>query len=908
MAVLFSGGVDCTVLALLTHWHLSANAAEQAVGKERKRIQSSSNNKNDNINVTIDNDTDAAIIDDEPIDLINIAFQGTKNPSEIESSPDRAAAIHSLSELRRLAPSRNWRLIRVNVTLDDLEKHRESILALSYPRQTIMDFNIGAMLYFGARGVGVLEDPSSLSSTPASSMPASASAGEGSRDAAASAAASAAAGAASCSSDPTRRRRRGEPRKPVAPPPALRFAGDDGVMKRNDNDDCVAAGGNSANVIADCDDDAAAAKEGEKDVVGNDVDAAADDVDDDDVEASIAAGRLMSKEERVARKKAAKEAKIMMYKMKKGLIDTASSQLTTGDEAEDEDKTPDHDDAASSTSAPTSPPTSPSASSTSISASSTSTSASNTSTSASNTSISASSTSTSASNTSTSSLSSQLYRSRAPVLILGSGADEQLGGYGRHRTSWRLFAQEDPSQRLQGRQPQTAFNLPFHLLQQANCALRRELDREVMRLWTRNLGRDDRLLSHWGREGRHPFLDEEVLGFLWRFGADHRDMYPTLDVFKRRAAGDAAAQTSSANGGTAVGAVGAVDAVGAVGAGAAAVAEVGDMSTSRSSAKLVTGRAVDSDAGSVRIEMKSDVAVGGGGGVGGRGGEGEEQDEGDSEAAEALIDYSMLPFSRTIFTESSSSSPTSSPTSSTSASGSTSSLPYSTLNVPRIDYAAIVAALEQDPKTRDLLMRVCTGNTNTNTNTSIITTDTTSPTTTQSCSISDSDKDTSPPSSPRFFHDPLPFTLLCDLRDQPGVGDKRLLRGVASALGLTSAGRLVKRAMQFGTKVANKNLAGTSILTRDVPTAAVVNQQMVGLGAPTPAQIFAAKRNKNNKRDAAPGTAAAIESEASAAAAAAAAAKAAAKAAASALGKKTQQRLRQEMLQGGRGASSGEGA
>eukprot|EP00804_Cyclotella_cryptica_P002196 CCRYP_018257-RA/>CCRYP_018257-RA protein AED:0.00 eAED:0.00 QI:47/0/0.5/1/0/0.5/2/1384/733 len=66
--------------------------------------------------------------------------------------------------------------------------------------------------------------------------------------------------------------------------------------------------------------------------------------------------------------------------------------------------------------------------------------------------------------------------STAKILLSGVGADEQMAGYGRHRSTFQRGGYAE---------------------------LNDELRMEVARLWTRNLGRDDRCLSDCGKEG--PF-------------------------------------------------------------------------------------------------------------------------------------------------------------------------------------------------------------------------------------------------------------------------------------------------------------------------------------------------------------------------------------------------------------------
>lgn len=131
LAVLYSGGIDCTLLARLSHDILDTN---------------------------------------EPIDLLNVAFENPRSHakaiaagrSPFEECPDRKTAESSLAQLRLTCPTRTWRLIKVNVPYTEFVEHRERIINLIYPHDTEMDLSIAAALYFASRGCGVLSDSSSF--------------------------------------------------------------------------------------------------------------------------------------------------------------------------------------------------------------------------------------------------------------------------------------------------------------------------------------------------------------------------------------------------------------------------------------------------------------------------------------------------------------------------------------------------------------------------------------------------------------------------------------------------------------------------------------------------------------------------------------------------------------------------
>nr|CAG8566195.1 13536_t:CDS:10 [Entrophospora candida] len=79
------------------------------------------------------------------------------------------------------------------------------------------------------------------------------------------------------------------------------------------------------------------------------------------------------------------------------------------------------------------------------------------------------------------------YESKAKVILVGIGADELLGGYSRHREAFKKGGWEN---------------------------LIKEIQLDVDRISTRNLGRDDRIISSHAKESRYPYLSANVVSYL----------------------------------------------------------------------------------------------------------------------------------------------------------------------------------------------------------------------------------------------------------------------------------------------------------------------------------------------------------------------------------------------------------
>jgi asparagine synthetase B (glutamine-hydrolysing) len=137
IAVLFSGGLDCTLIARLAHDILPLN---------------------------------------EPVDLLNVAFENPRtmaaaskispSVSAYESCPDRKTGRSSHLELLRVCGGREWRFIAIDVPFEESQSHHTTIVKLMAPHNTEMDLSIAKAFYFAARGQGQIIDHKTCENRP----------------------------------------------------------------------------------------------------------------------------------------------------------------------------------------------------------------------------------------------------------------------------------------------------------------------------------------------------------------------------------------------------------------------------------------------------------------------------------------------------------------------------------------------------------------------------------------------------------------------------------------------------------------------------------------------------------------------------------------------------------------------
>jgi asparagine synthetase B (glutamine-hydrolysing) len=123
-AILFSGGLDSTIIALLA---------------------------------------DECVSNSFPIDLLNVAFDS--------DAPDRETGLNAWNELKTLRPNRRWNFVSIYISKEELQAMREKhIKHLVKPSQTVLDDSIGCAIWFAANGKGLLleeHEVTSVYETPA---------------------------------------------------------------------------------------------------------------------------------------------------------------------------------------------------------------------------------------------------------------------------------------------------------------------------------------------------------------------------------------------------------------------------------------------------------------------------------------------------------------------------------------------------------------------------------------------------------------------------------------------------------------------------------------------------------------------------------------------------------------------
>ncbi|CAL9731993.1 hypothetical protein MOUN0_M10374 [Monosporozyma unispora] len=122
IAILFSGGLDCSVLVALICQHLT---------QKNKQIV---------------------------IELLNVAFENPRTGLQPCDAPDRKLAIQSATFLQELFPTITIHLVEIDVPYDTYLEVRPHVIDLMYPKQTEMDLSIAIAFHFASGGVGFIKD------------------------------------------------------------------------------------------------------------------------------------------------------------------------------------------------------------------------------------------------------------------------------------------------------------------------------------------------------------------------------------------------------------------------------------------------------------------------------------------------------------------------------------------------------------------------------------------------------------------------------------------------------------------------------------------------------------------------------------------------------------------------------
>ena len=136
VAVLFSGGIDCTTVALLVDRVLGKGEAIDLINvafENPRKVQSEERDREARARGRAKakgkgRATDAMEVDDDEPPAVSVY-----------DVPDRLTGRDSWRELRRLRPARTWNLVEVDVPYSEMLAHRQKVIDLMRPNRTVMD-------------------------------------------------------------------------------------------------------------------------------------------------------------------------------------------------------------------------------------------------------------------------------------------------------------------------------------------------------------------------------------------------------------------------------------------------------------------------------------------------------------------------------------------------------------------------------------------------------------------------------------------------------------------------------------------------------------------------------------------------------------------------------------------------
>lgn len=121
IGVLFSGGLDCSVLAAII--------CRQLVNQPFKRT----------------------------VELLNVSFENHRTGLLPQDTPDRKLAVKSANALKRLYPHVDIKLVEIDVPYETYSEYRPKIIDLMYPKNTEMDLSISIAFHFASKGSGYID-------------------------------------------------------------------------------------------------------------------------------------------------------------------------------------------------------------------------------------------------------------------------------------------------------------------------------------------------------------------------------------------------------------------------------------------------------------------------------------------------------------------------------------------------------------------------------------------------------------------------------------------------------------------------------------------------------------------------------------------------------------------------------